>query len=1289
MLLSHTATTTCDSDIDATATATAAASTPVLVLSQVLCQIHMSRLMLRAAHAGNGSSQRGPSRYSTSSSVNKGINRINNSRTQIGEDRSMCGGHDGGVYKTGAAAAARSTPTTTARSDAMRAWGHDAAAGNKEDHERFLDTSRRAHDNQVEVFETHKFTLQRLLNRLERLIGVDCLLVSVACLLKAPLAMLTTDAGLAIISRFSMTVLNGELRDARLEAGQLKNPRCDDDEECGDGEGSGTEHLDRLMASVTATSVSRDPDELFVPLLEMCRGSTSPHATHRAEDLQCQLLALIPMLFVREEQLRKANVPLDLAWVTTGLKKNQTGVASTPTAIPTRENRQSVEPSECVGGDSPAATLAAALSGRLGATLDRQGCAVLLLILLALLESTVQYARLNAGGDLSEMASDAFLQRVSTGIVTGTYPPFTIHQYNLSRTSKLITDTFPAECNQLNNIAIVHGGSNDDRGTDASDDSACAGTLVRLFSGIERLALSVQDVTLAAASLRVLSSLATGSALLHRCSSTAWALSCTLHTQHTSLLPHLLPSGGGAGVSTERGVAGQVSISDGNLHMPGTDSLWPRLASLVSPVQWPALSAMEAELFGRGDAIDGDGKATKAAWKGLRLLAIAPTTSGGGSRTDSLPLARSAQEVFFFRLFWSSWWASEAPAQRIHGVMFLLHEIFRVHLLSGVDVFRDQATTQEIELGRKKSTTADVAYKKGGGTRNAKAGAKGGHASTISGLALSTLSGPTFDTTMTAAVFPTLSSETLEPIFSIAISSFPALFLFAQPRSRPGSDPLVDCIASNPYQSFLCVTRGYMWLLRRLEAVLADGTQMQFLLRVSTLCVRVCKATLLSVEVAVAHAIAWRSRQRHRTAADPTTCSAPRVAKSGSNSVARGRSDDEEQEAHSSDDENGRGEEDDSHGDDAGSLEHVAVLLDWALALTHAVIHFSETLKSTFLFHDSGGTSNKKTATPPSRGSTASRGRRTKGGTLRGRDSARSPSAFVVPKELSRSTPQLQFAAERLAARLLRSAKTLSMRLRDPEVVVVGNAWEKQLMRHAVEFNQSQRACVEKPVTSSVWRPEAPPGQYYDDCEGVDGGDIFDLRSGRASKLATTGDNKKNRGNDKTKTGVHDYGEDSGIDGMHRPSNDHRSSSSSWERARARVTSQSDDENSDSLSEHDDASDDDDDDDDDNDDDSEDGFEFVARTQSRRSSSGWGLYNANADDDDGDDDGDDDEDEDEDEDEEEETEERYDDDGGHDEDQGEHKRRKIVDEEEEDEENDDDRVIPRVRPGTLVFRPYK
>ena len=428
--MSHTATTTCDPG-NSPAAAAATVPTPVLVLSQVLCQIHMSRLMLRAAHAGNGSAQRGISRYSTSSNANKGSSRsISSSRARVDGDRSMCGGHNGGSgNKTaGAGAGARSALTTTAMSDAVRSWGHDTAAGNKEDHERFLDTSRRAHENQLEVFETHKFTLQRLLNRLERLIGMDCLLVSVASLLQTTLAMLTTDAGLAIISRFSMTVLNGELRDVRLEAEQPTNLRHnDDDEGCSDGVGSGAEDVGRLMASV-ATSVSRDPDELFVPLLEMCRGSTAPDAAHRAESLQCQLLALIPKLFVREEQLRKANVPLDLAWTMTSSKKNKTTATSTPTtaAPPAGDNhRSSIEPTESSGGgDGPAASLEAALSGRLGATLDRQGCAVLLLILLALLESTVQSARLNAGGDLSEMASDAFLQRVSNGIVTGTHPIF-------------------------------------------------------------------------------------------------------------------------------------------------------------------------------------------------------------------------------------------------------------------------------------------------------------------------------------------------------------------------------------------------------------------------------------------------------------------------------------------------------------------------------------------------------------------------------------------------------------------------------------------------------------------------------------------------------------------------------------------------------------------------------------------------------------------------------------------------------------------------------------------------
>ena len=438
VLLSHTVTATYDPNNDATI----ADPTPLIVLSQVLCQIHMSRLMLRAAHAGNGSSQQrgGTSRYSATSSASKGNNR---SRTHVNEDRNMCGGHEGNNNKTAGVGmgAARS-----ATSDAMRAWGHDTATTSKEDHERFLDTSRRAHENQIEVFETHKFTLQRLLNRLERLISTDCLLAAVTCLL--PTTMLTTDAGLSIISRFVMSILDGDLRDVRREVKEPTNRRNNDDVECDNGDDSGADGIDLLMTSVAA-SVSGDPDELFVPLMDICKGSTAPHAVHLAENLQCQLLTLIPKLFIREEQLRKANVPLDLAWATTGSKKNKTTTATTtPMVVPVEDNRPSFQPTEGGSDDSSSASMEKALSGRLGATLDRQGCAVFLLILIALLESTVQYARLNAGGDLSEMASNAFLQRVSHGIVTGTHP----FHYHLS----IRHTTYSIPCNLLTIIAFYH-----------------------------------------------------------------------------------------------------------------------------------------------------------------------------------------------------------------------------------------------------------------------------------------------------------------------------------------------------------------------------------------------------------------------------------------------------------------------------------------------------------------------------------------------------------------------------------------------------------------------------------------------------------------------------------------------------------------------------------------------------------------------------------------------------------------------------------------------------------------
>ena len=91
------------------------------------------------------------------------------------------------------------------------------------------------------------------------------------------------------------------------------------------------------------------------------------------------------------------------------------------------------------------------------------------------------------------------------------------------------------------------------------------------------------------------------------------------------------------------------------------------------------------------------------------------------------------------------------------------------------------------------------------------------------------------------------------------------------------------------------------------------------------------------------------------------------------------------------------------HSTDVGSIDYLAEALEWTLSCVQWTVRFTEAVKSQFLH--SG--------------------------------------AFVVPKSLVRSIPQLQVSAEKLAGRLHRYAKIYNVMLDEPENTC--SAWELQL----------------------------------------------------------------------------------------------------------------------------------------------------------------------------------------------------------------------------------------------------
>ena len=219
--------------------------------------------------------------------------------------------------------------------------------------------------------------------------------------------------------------------------------------------------------------------------------------------------------------------------------------------------------------------------------------------------------------------------------------------------------------------------------------------------------------------------------------------------------------------------------------------------------------------------------------------------------------------------------------------------------------------------------------------------------------------------------FHALRKDTMEGMFFLSIGMFPALFLLAQPQLIKKS--VKDTTQDNntgPFRSFITISQSYMWMLQQLENVLEEKIHLQFSLRVNAYCVRVTRAVLLCVEGIIQGLPAWRSKQ-----ALPGRKSRP-SGMSDNGEDDEGRDDDslygdEEKEREGEGEEGDKDEEREDQeekeeeeevegGDDEekeeeadiGSVEHVASLLDWSLALTHRVIRYAETLKGNMLYPD-------------------------------------------------------------------------------------------------------------------------------------------------------------------------------------------------------------------------------------------------------------------------------------------------------------------------------------------------
>jgi hypothetical protein len=804
--------------------------------------------------------------------------------------------------------------------------GDAGSYDSKAEYHRALKEANAAAECRVDSLAVQKNVLHGLLSRVESLIDSQSLLLALTALLPPSMTLeavgvtnttqsrgttsavatghlvLLTDAGLAVVCCFACRLLTGQLEASSTTAD--------------------TTSQDPFLSDTTTStsSVMRRPEEIYYTLQEViarprpatqqssqssssaCSSSSGGSITNTStlaagplpdiSDLLCSLLSLVPRLCHEEESLRRASA---VSWhpgpASASVRNNFSSTPVAPNLTLTAPH-----PLDCRDSSDPLERL----HGMMGAPLDRAGCAVLVLVMFALLDQGVHLARRRATGDLMEIAADPFISSVAKAIARGA-------------------------------LALATGGLSGTEVPHPSDSSHERCSMLALYEVFEKQAIDTQDVTLAVAGLHLLSSLSEGTLLARRQASAAWTLLHTLHTQQASLSTHLL----------SQGVGRDAKECDQD-RIPGTDDLWLHLASYVCPALSPSLDRALGELQHGGNAGFFVASGSKAYKSAVSVFRLALGMSAATSR--NLDLSFSAQGVSSFRMIWTAWWSAEAPVSRVNGVVSLLLEIFRCHLLPP-DIISPAGPSA-----------------KSGAVEKGKSSSRASRTTPVSAEDSRTRVSYVPPASLDISSFPTLCSDTLEALFTLALGMFPALFLLAQPQSfldLPEGDEERE---AGPYGSFVGVAKAFVWVLQQLEEVLEDGSRLHFTMRTSSLCVRITRAVLVCVEGAVVGVAAWRSSQvlpsntRSTTSPGRDTSNAAQRATQGHSDTDN--SDDDNcsmsDSAPADDPESDPIQEDMEEEADLGSVEYLACMLDWSQVLVHRAIRYAEALKERMLHLESG-----------------------------------------------------------------------------------------------------------------------------------------------------------------------------------------------------------------------------------------------------------------------------------------------------------------------------------------------
>ncbi len=378
--------------------------------------------------------------------------------------------------------------------------------------------------------------------------------------------------------------------------------------------------------------------------------------------------------------------------------------------------------------------------------------------------------------------------------------------------------------------------------------------LLLLYSIVEKQLLTLQDSVISISCLKLLLTISKGTKLLKRCSIVSWTLLKSIFPDNIDIF----------------------SYNHGNI---GMDPLWSTMTSHVSTCLYYRQIQIELNNYGKSKN---------------RCSVLFKNVFGimeNGLKATIKP------DHFTIKVFLLIWWYHELPTHRLYGVASMIKEIFQRFMgvkfeLKGTIENEVLATKATKKSARNHRIATDV-------LSNIKNKSQMEHIPAAS-------SANKID--KWPIYFAGMTDENVEIFFISALSVLPLLFFNAHADPSATS---TDSGVVSPYITLIHTSLLYIITLRGVTQAMIDGGRIKILLRIILNCVKVCRATLDTIDYAALAAINWRNRSHAKLHTDDDTTSVSSI--------------------------------------DVGSIDYLAEALEWTLSCVQWTLRFTEVVKSQFL----------------------------------------------------------------------------------------------------------------------------------------------------------------------------------------------------------------------------------------------------------------------------------------------------------------------------------------------------